>query len=222
MGRNEERDLFDRTTRIDEYGNPIDSGRDNDPIDFSPNPDMNALEVHLRALEAKRQLNPEEFYQYLITKGWYKPEQLEWSKGGFVRVGDGQAGYLTRKLKGKRLQIKLDYPKIPTNMMVEFTKKYSVNHFIEKKVKLFSVPSEIQVEYKDLLDQAMKEDVVGKGKSYVANISNPVRSQEIYNQYLHWSASGGLVHCAQHSKSGALNRSENRASIEGGADEILV
>lgn len=221
VGRDEARDLYSQTAQLDEYGVPIDQPQSSaQAVDFSPNARMNVLDVQVRAAKAKGQVNAEALYRYLIDKGWYLPEQLEWVDTT-ARMGRS-TGIKTRKLKGARYQLKLDYPKIPTNMMVEFTKKYDVYQFVDKKVALFKVPTEIKDVYDDLLKQTMDQDKEGFGASIKANITNPERSKLIYNQYLHWSASGGLVHYGQQKPDGSLERTINSASIEGGDNGTLA
>ena len=150
---------------------------------------------------------------YELINPWILPEQLEWVDTT-ARMGRS-TGIKTRKLKGARYQLKLDYPKIPTNMMVEFTKKYHVYQFENRKLAVFEVPTEIKDVYDDLLKQSMDQDKEGSGASIKANITNPERSKLIYNQYLHWSASGGLVHYGQQRPDGSLERTINSASIGG-------
>ena len=213
VGRDEARELYSHTTQLDEYGVPTGQPSSDQPVDFSPNTRMNVLDVQARAAKAKGQVNAEALYRYLIDKGWYLPEQLEWVDTT-ARMGRS-TGIKTRKLKGARYQLKLDYPKIPTNMMVEFTKKYHVYQFENRKLAVFEVPTEIKDVYDDLLKQSMDQDKEGSGASIKANITNPERSKLIYNQYLHWSASGGLVHYGQQRPDGSLERTINSASIGG-------
>ena len=221
VGRDEERELYDHTTQLDVYGVPVNEPQTSaQPVDFSPNARMNVLDVQVRAAKAKGQVNAEALYRYLIDKGWYLPEQLEWVDIT-ARMGRS-TGIKTRQLKGARYQLKLDYPKIPTNMMVEFTKKYLVYNFVENKILDFKVPAEIKDVYDDLLKQAMDQDTEGKGASIKANITNSARSKLIYNQYLHWSASGGLVHYGQQRPDGSLERTINSASIKGSDDGTLA
>ena len=100
--------------------------------------------------------------------------------------------------------------------------KYDVYQFVDKKVALFKVPTEIKDVYDDLLKQTMNQDKEGFGASIKANITNPERSKLIYNQYLHWSASGGLVHYGQQKPDGSLERTINSASNEGGDNGTLA
>jgi hypothetical protein len=143
--------------------------------------------------------------QYLIDKGWYREEQIKWTEPMVTKSRSGAITY--RRLKGERFQLKLDYPTIPTNMMVEFIKKYEVDHFIQEKIAIFEVPSELKDIYDDLWGQAAAKDIDGKGDIFAANISNKERSRQIYNQYLHFSSdAGSLAFDGQFNPDGSYNR----------------
>lgn len=203
VARNENRDLTREQRRYDEYG-VLQNPPNHSPTDFSADPDMGSIGAVLRAKSARNNIDGEAMRQHLIDKGWYLESQIKWTEPMVSKFRSGMTSY--RKLKGERLQLKLDYPKVPTNMMVEFIKKYEADHFIKNNLTIFEVPGELKDVYDDLWGQANAKDIKGKGAMFAANITNDARSKQIYNQYLHFSSDGSLAFDGQFNPDGSYNR----------------
>ena len=107
-------------------------------------------------------------------------------------------------LYGRRDQISLDYPKIPTYIMTELMQKYSA-YFLDEGIleKLYKKPSEAdwQALYADLSAQVKQHEADTSLKTeIVLTVQDPALSKRMYNRYLHWSdniASSSFVHRAQ-------------------------
>lgn len=109
-------------------------------------------------------------------------------------------------LYGRRDQISLDYPKIPTYIMTELMQKYSAYFLDEGKLnKLYPKPGEAdwQALYADLSAQVKQHEADTSLKTeIVLTVQDPALSKRMYNRYLHWSdniasASGSFIHRAQ-------------------------
>ncbi len=205
-GKDEERDLGSQTWQINGDGQEVEGSHE--AIKFDQGTNGSSIETLHRSMAAREQVDIFKMKENLIDKGWYTTKEIEISEPKTYRDSEGKK-YTVRELKGKRNQLSIDYPRVPTQIMVDFITKYQADSFIKKKLEEYEIPSSdtcLQAAYKDLKDQAMSFDDKGIKQSFVANIKDKALSQQIYNKYLHWSASGGPIHGGQIQPDGTQSR----------------
>lgn len=120
-----------------------------------------------------------------------------------------------RLLSGYRHQIKLGFPRIPCNIMLEFAKKYSKETFpLFEKYLENKVPSELSAVYDEFKTKAFALDdeakSAQKGISADLFLDDTNTSRWLYKNYLHWSGDGKLLDAQLH-KNGRWERTEINA-----------
>lgn len=141
----------------------------------------------------------------LLERGWFKNDT---NKEIFIVPDPKDTSPITnekyQQLKVNRIQISLDYPKIPTYIMLDLCKKYHAYYFDLAKLKEYSLEkAENSEELKSFYDNlkvqvfALDEKV---NKSALTELredktidqpriniqGNDVLKKTMYNRYLHW------------------------------------
>ena len=139
-------------------------------VDASPNllPSLNPLQVFLPAAKsegrAKKENSAADFeivMNKLIEQGWYDNSLMT-----EIKLDNN---LMFEMLKVDRKQISSDYPKIPTHIMIELSKKYGAYHLKQKLLDKYSLDhsadENLKKIYKNLKEQAMALEAITSTES---------------------------------------------------------
>lgn len=173
--------------------------------DADPNKQVTSYNIIPVSRAESLALESQQFADYtlvrenLIKEGWFKEDEiLERTKDKFEQL------IINRK------QVLLDYPKIPTYLMIALIKDNQAYFLLEDKLKLYSIersenPLELQKIFDNLLPQVKALDTAKTKQALTGSIRNDhVINQPrldivgdtnlkntMYNRYLHWGAAMG-------------------------------
>ena len=142
-----------------------------------------------------------------IERGWFQNRAQETEIFLDPDPNDLMTKEKYQQLKVDRLQISLDYPKVPTYIMLDLAKLYHAHYFDPVKLKEYSFeksenPDELKNIYENLKQQVLlmdkqtnklaitvlREDQTGQ-QPRINVIDNEVLRKRMYNRYLHWCSS---------------------------------
>ena len=135
----------------------------------------------------------------LVNQGWFKSEKKEiWI--------DKQTDKEFYKLRVNRTLTSLDYPKVPTWIMIELTKEVGADHLEESLIVKYKIETtkdnNLQKIFNDL-ERQVKANWQQKSKGYASDMiinNEPLKSSYVtvtnetlrkimFNEYLQWSSS---------------------------------